>query len=79
MGLGTAVQAASVVCSLLGSPMTEEVLCSRFVHPVSGVHTSAIQGCPVLYSPHSYNIYEERNIFPTMVLMIILIEVIRSC
>ena len=29
---------ATVVCCLVGSPMTKEMPCSRFVHPVSGVN-----------------------------------------
>lgn len=61
--------AASIVCTLLGSPMTKEVPYSRLVHSVRGVHIAAIQGCPVLYSPQSYNKCEEINIFPTLVLM----------
>jgi hypothetical protein len=49
---------AAVVCSPVSSPKSKEVPCSRIVHPVSGIHTVAFQGCPVHYSTHSYNKYE---------------------
>jgi len=80
-GAGSVVSpdAASVACCLLGSPMTKEVPCSRVVHPVRGVRTAAVQGCPVPYSPRSYNKCEEINIFPTLVLMRALRFNVQSC
>ena len=65
---GTGHCSAGSSCCLLsvGRPVTKGVLCSRFVHPVRGVCTASVQGCPVLYSPHSNNTREEIKYFSNL-------------